>query len=455
MPHSCSDDSGGASRKGPPGASSQATKKRHDWMVMYNALVAFGVSHGHCNVPLRHERVMINEVESVQLGAWLATQRRENVANTMKLSRKVLMQKLVDDGLMEWAPLNHSKQSEKTWPLMYECLKLYCLEHRALGKTVTTIPEGLMWTHPNGIVVGLGRWMHTQNKQRRAGRLRADRTELMEIIIKSGLYRWPPSRSKVKASKEESSIEAPPNTDGGGDTEFSTLNYNRDYGEGQKFLNIADDDKKTGDHYHHSKRRRYNPSLKSSNSSASLLGKEDDLTLKKTKEEELGGVSHAVFANSHTIISSGSHVASVGVQLQNSVLNSSFVDSSRNTQIPLTTDTYARKLAAEYFSVDRAEEVSLIYPLPQFRLQSSTVAPRLGRVNMQQTSLIVADTEPSPQLITVQPNSQKVTDDIKYQIQAQTIVYLAMQKSSKGGISSINNFVKSLASYALCENWQV
>ncbi len=450
MPHSSSNDSGGASRKGPPGASSQATKKRHDWMVMYNALVAFGVSHGHCNIPLRHERVMINEVESVQLGAWLATQRREKVANTMKPSRKVLLQKLVDDGLMEWAPLNHSKQSEKTWPLMYECLKLYCLEQRALGKTVTTIPEGLMWTHPNGIVVGLGRWMHTQNKQRRAGRLRADRIELMEIIIKSGLYRWPPSRSKVKASKEESSMETPPNTDDGGDTEFSTLNYNRDCGEKQKFLNSDDDDKKTVDHYHHAKRQRYNPNLMSSNSSSSSLGKQDELTLKRAEEVELGGVSHA--ANSHSIISSSSHVASLGVRLQNSVLNSSLVDSSRKTQVPLTTDTYARKLAAEYFSVERAEEVSLIYPLPQFRLQSSTLAPRLGRANMQQISLIVADTEPSPQLITVQPNSQKVTDDIKYQIQAQTIVYLAMQKGYKGSFSSIDNFFESLASYAVCEN---
>jgi len=141
--------------------------------------------------------VKINKNDSVQLGAWLATQRREHLNLRMKSDRLALMQKLVDTGMLEWSPLNHSKQSEQTWPLMYECLKMYCKERQAEhpGVEVSSIPENRKWHHPNGIEVGLGRWMHTQNKQRRADKLRPDRLVLMEELVDAKLFRWPTQRS--------------------------------------------------------------------------------------------------------------------------------------------------------------------------------------------------------------------------------------------------------------------
>jgi len=129
-------------------------KKLHDWMVMYNALVQFGLEKGHCNgtltllpafhpysssahspfpalsptVPLRHSPIKVNEEDSVNLGAWLATQRAVHLSGKMKPDRLALMQALVDENKLEWAPMNHGgrKQAEGTWPIMFECLRLYC-----------------------------------------------------------------------------------------------------------------------------------------------------------------------------------------------------------------------------------------------------------------------------------------------------------------------------------------
>ena len=191
---------------------------------MYNALVQFGNEKGHCNgtlacllallsysfaqithqlslppnttVPLRHSRIKVNEEDSVHLGAWLATQRREHLNGKMKPDRLMLMQALVDENKLEWAPMNHSKQSEQTWPIMFECLRMYCEERQAEapGTEVSSIPENRKWTHADGHEVGLGRWMHTQNKQRRAGKLRPDRCAKMQELVDAGVFRWPTQR---------------------------------------------------------------------------------------------------------------------------------------------------------------------------------------------------------------------------------------------------------------------
>jgi len=181
--------------------------KRHDWTLFYHALVEFGSINGHCNVPLRYQRIQINEADSIQLGAWLAAQRREYLNGKLKPDRLEPLQKLVDKGLLCWAPLNHSKQSEHTWPFMFECLQHYCREQsQKLGGTpVKSVPEVLKWKHPTGIEVGLGRWMHTQNKQRRSQKLRADRLGVIQELVKEGVFIWPSSRggNSIKSNAEE------------------------------------------------------------------------------------------------------------------------------------------------------------------------------------------------------------------------------------------------------------
>ena len=398
-------------------------KKRHDWIVMYNALVAFGAAKNHCNVPLRHERVMINDSESVQLGAWLATQRREHLGNSMKPDRRLLMQNLVDDGLLEWAPLNHSKQSEKTWPLMFECLKVYCLECKSAGKDLSTIPEGLMWTHPNGIVVGIGRWMHTQNKQRRAGKLRGDRATKMDELIQAGLYRWPSAR-KTKLQGGGGASQGLSNPSGllepGSAAEREILN------------NGASEESSDPD-------GNANPA-------------------KRCKLSKPPATVDLSASEADTQAASASQLASIGDQLEKSVLNTlnAQVD-SRNTQVPLTTDAYARHLAGAHFAAagaDAAGNVSLVFPLPQFRLRTGAVpaAPSAslghGQSSSKPTSLVVVASEPSPQLLSVPVGTTHVTADLALQLEAQAVVYLALQ-SHDGRVPATDAFLQQLARSAL------
>jgi dsDNA-binding SOS-regulon protein len=68
---------------------------------MYAALLKYGEEHGHYNVPLRCERIRMSDDSTAHLGAWLATQRRENVSNTLKPERRAKLQKLADEGNTE------------------------------------------------------------------------------------------------------------------------------------------------------------------------------------------------------------------------------------------------------------------------------------------------------------------------------------------------------------------
>ena len=66
-------------------------QKRHDWMVMYKALVAFGEKNGHCNVPLRHPRVMVNETDSAHLGIY-GSMTRIKTSQSTKFTALLLLQ---------------------------------------------------------------------------------------------------------------------------------------------------------------------------------------------------------------------------------------------------------------------------------------------------------------------------------------------------------------------------
>ena len=184
--------------------------KRTDWDANFKALREFGEINGHCNVPLRHEHVIVNGC-SVNLGSWLATQRRIRLNNKLRPERFALLQKLSDDGMFNWTPFNHLTQSEHTWPFMYECFKQYCSEQvRVNGNyPVKSVPEGLKWIHESGAEINLGRWMHTQNKQRRAQKLRPERMQLMQSLISNGLFQWPNLRRSQSSSSDATPLDAP------------------------------------------------------------------------------------------------------------------------------------------------------------------------------------------------------------------------------------------------------
>lgn len=138
-----------------------------------------------------------------QLGSWLTTQRVERANGKLKADRLTLLQNLAEDGKLDWSPLNYLKKSESSWPYMYECLVDYC-ERRLQetpGSEVTSIPEKKRYVHPRDKVeVGLGRWMHTQNKRRRAGKLRPDRLAKIQELVDQGKFKWPQPRPNKRTA---------------------------------------------------------------------------------------------------------------------------------------------------------------------------------------------------------------------------------------------------------------
>jgi hypothetical protein len=114
----------------------------------------------------------------------------------------------VDNKFLHWEAVNRKVLAGVTWPQMFEELKQYCEEKKGQGTIVTSIPEGLQWTNPSGKLVKLGRWMHTQNKQRRAGKLRADRIAQIEQLIANDLFRWPKKKQLKNSINDDETIPA-------------------------------------------------------------------------------------------------------------------------------------------------------------------------------------------------------------------------------------------------------
>jgi hypothetical protein len=409
-------------------------QKRHDWMVMYKALVAFGDKNGHCNVPLRHPRVMVNETDSAHLGAWLATQRREHLNSKMKPERLALMQKLVDNNLLVWAPLNHSKQSEQTWPLMYECLKMYCHERQIEnpGIEVSSIPETHKWKHPDGWEVGLGRWMHTQNKQRRGGKLRADRCAKMEELVSAGLFRWPAQRVlKTNIASDSGKVGASSSSSCSGSRRGSrgapnsSTRGKSDEDSGKAGVMAPPVQDRSNNMY----------SLRAAPPKTASRLEIDEANYKPSKRSrlagELRGSSHSSFRADNAILGKG--LDGFGANNPVALGSSNLLGSLYSESFPAAAMQYARQLSSWYILEAMQQKndstCDIFFPMPS--LQRSKEASLNMNPLMQFTSNDASTLELNPDDIIPLPfkmeaNNFAFTDDLKDQIQAQVLASLAL-----------------------------
>jgi hypothetical protein len=446
-------------------------QKRHDWMVMYEALIRFGEEQGHCNVPLRYPRVKVNEYDSAHLGAWLATQRREHLNGKMKPERLVLMQKLVDSNMLEWSPLNHSKQSEQTWPLMYECLKMYCkerqLEHP--GSEVSSIPETRKWKHPDGWEVGLGRWMHTQNKQRRAGKLRPDRCAKMEELVKAGMFRWPTQRvlktngaAKLAAASSSSSSSAASSSAATGSARAGS-STSRFMGGGKDDFNASDNGKgEVGGKARESRaegkeegppppdrsagtyRLRKAPQKSTNNFSYS----DDTSSSRASKRSRPNNYTTTTTDASGSLMNFGGFGGRVG--------SGAFLGPLYSLAIPAAGMQYARQLSAQY-TIKAAEsrkdgEFDIIFPLPSLQKINDNNAAS-NPLSMQEEGMIakafeVNPNEPLPLPFTMKMGEMELTQELKEQVQAQILATLVMDLAEENP-DNLEEVVEQLATAAV------
>ena len=73
---------------------------------------------------------------------------------------------------------------------MFETFRQYCSSNEL--KPARSIKENFIYNNDQGVPVKLGRWIHTQKKLKRTGKLRADRVAMFQThLIAPGYFRWP------------------------------------------------------------------------------------------------------------------------------------------------------------------------------------------------------------------------------------------------------------------------
>jgi len=101
------------------------------WVQMFNLLKEYGEENGHYNVPFHHEVVHSNG--KVNLGHWIATQRRSKKSGKLNATREALLQQLVDENKFSWIlreevaenPVKNIMNDSERWDLMYAALLRY------------------------------------------------------------------------------------------------------------------------------------------------------------------------------------------------------------------------------------------------------------------------------------------------------------------------------------------
>jgi hypothetical protein len=140
-----------------------AHNKNHEdkrWHLQHEKLLKYKRKNGHCMVSKKYE-------QDKSLGNWVHTQRKYHNNNTIRLDRKIILDKIGfawnDDGAHAFKP------DDKLWHQQYEKLLKY---KRKNGQCL--VPKKYEQDK------SLGQWVFTQRKAFIKNKLRLDRKDLLE-----------------------------------------------------------------------------------------------------------------------------------------------------------------------------------------------------------------------------------------------------------------------------------
>jgi hypothetical protein len=169
----------------------KSTADETRWNSMFDLLLKYCESNGHCNVPERYIHTT-ESGESIKLGRWLDRQRGHMKRKKIRGDRMLKLQQLVDQGLLFGDAI---EEDDRKWQRFYDALCGYGLEHGNCN-----VPHSFVMTLPNGTVLKLGTWLSTQRHlQKRVGKLRADRFMQLQELVDKGLLKW----GDVQLGKDE------------------------------------------------------------------------------------------------------------------------------------------------------------------------------------------------------------------------------------------------------------
>jgi len=152
------------------------------WTMMYNALVQFGTTYGHCNVPYSHESTL-EDGTTAKLGAWLRKQREQKKKGILRPDRNARLQELVDAHMLR-LPCSHFTD-DSHWMHMLEMLEDYGAKHSHCN--VPTVYEAM---GDDGQPVRLGLWVRKQRELKKKCSLRPERVKALQELVDRNMFQW-------------------------------------------------------------------------------------------------------------------------------------------------------------------------------------------------------------------------------------------------------------------------
>eukprot|EP01041_Mallomonas_annulata_P001767 gene1767-3422_t len=158
------------------------------WNLQYEALLKYGEEHnGNCNIP-RSEKVILSDGSTASLGHWLCSQREFNRKGTLRPERKVLLQRLVDEGKLAWSfDVGEFNTDDASWDAKYAALVEY---GKANGGDCNVVVTKYETSDNNEISQQLGVWLYKQRHLRKKNELREDRKARLQQLVDEGKLNW-------------------------------------------------------------------------------------------------------------------------------------------------------------------------------------------------------------------------------------------------------------------------
>jgi hypothetical protein len=177
------------------------------WDAMYELILQYGREHGgDCNVPFGYVIPNYNNImnNNIDLGRWLNTQRREKRKGTTRFPeyKRQLLQKLVDEARLSWqesTPTNVTPNTSSYVPVSNENQNQIWISNFALfikyGKehgNNFNVPVKYTTVYDDGSPCKLGIWLKNQRNDRKRNKMRPDRVEKFEAVVrdKSANFEW-------------------------------------------------------------------------------------------------------------------------------------------------------------------------------------------------------------------------------------------------------------------------
>jgi len=152
------------------------------WNTNFDAVLEYCCLHGHGNIPY-HLVCQMPDGKMIRLGLWLYNQRQQRSKGTLKESRYLSLQSLVDKGRLSWyiGPTDDEK-----WDQMFR----FILDYGECNNGDCNVPAKFELQLSDGSMLKLGLWLTKQRQLKKKSILRIDRVERLQALVDVNKLKW-------------------------------------------------------------------------------------------------------------------------------------------------------------------------------------------------------------------------------------------------------------------------